>query len=354
MMSRRQLAWLAGVLVVVVAVVVRLRSGGSATENVTPNVAVHVDTVRTGTLRHTVAAYGVVEPSPALDGKPSAGAFISPLVSGVVSRVDVVEGSRVAEGTVVIRLDDRMAQAALLRARSAAAAADSAFRRQEALVASDGTSRKAYLDAQAARDAALADLHDAETGIAYVNLAAPLTGTVVSLDAKVGQPVDASTRLAQVVDLDRLVVTAGVPARQIDGVEVGQTALLGAGDSIPRGTVKVVGRDVAPADGTIRVQVAVPSGSGLMPGQFTEVHVVAGEHADVLVVPEESVITRTGEGTWIVAVDGDHVVHVPVTVGYRDRGLAEISGEGVQAGMVIVTQEAYGLPADTQVRVVGG
>lgn len=354
MIGRRQLAGLAALVLVAVLVVVWLRRGGPAEEEVTPNVAVHVDTIRSATLRRTVTAYGSVEPSPALDGKPAAGAMISPFVDGVVSRIDAVEGRRVAEGTVLIRLDDRVARAALDRARSGAETADSAFQRQEALAKSNSTSQKAYLDAKAARDAAGADLADAETGLAYVNLAAPLSGTVLHVDARVGQHVDATTTLAQVVDLDRLVVTAGVPAREIDGVEVGQRALLGVGDSVPEGTVKIVGKGVDPTDGTSRVQVAVPPGSGLMPGEFTEIHIIAGEHADVLVVPEESVITRAPEGTWIVAVQGDRAVHVPVTVGFRDRGLAEVSGEGVTAGMVIVTDEAYGLPADTQIRVVGG
>ena len=354
MISRRQAAGLLAVVLVAVVVFAWLRRGGGAEEEVTPNVAVHVDTVRTATLRRTVTAYGTVEPSPSVDGKPAAGAMITPFVDGVVSQVSAVEGRRVAKGTVLFRLDDRMARAALERAGSSADAAEKAFQRQEALLESNSTSQKAYLDAKAARDAAQADLSDAQTGLAYVNITAPLSGTVLHLNARVGQHVDATTQLAQVVDLDRLVVTAGVPAREIAGVAVGQPVLLGVGDSVPEGTVKILGRDVDPTDGTYRVQVSVPSGAGFMPGQFAEIHIVAGEHPNVLAVPEESVITRAEEGTWIVAVDGDRAVHVPVTVGFRDRGLAEVSGEGVAAGMRIVTTEAYGLPADTKIQVVGG
>jgi membrane fusion protein (multidrug efflux system) len=353
MIPRRQLLTLLAIVVVALLVIVWLRGGGGEEEEVTPNVAVHVDSIRRATLRHTVAAYGTVEPSPALDGKPAAGAVITPFVDGVVSEVDAVEGTQVREGAVLVRLDNRMAQAELERARSAADVAQQAFQRQETLVKSNGTSQKAYLDAKAARDAARADLADAETGLAYVNITAPLSGTVLRMDAKVGQHVDASTQLAEVVDLSRLVVTAGVPAREIGGVTVGQRVLLGVGDSVPEGTVRILGKDIDPADGTYRVQVSVPRGSGFKPGQFTEVHIVAGEHPNVLVVPEESVITRPDEGTWIVVVEGDKAVHHPVTVGLRDRGLAEISGEGITEGMRVVTKEAYGLPDDTRIRVVG-
>lgn len=354
MIDRRAVVGLALAALAVVVVTMWLRGGRPGEEEVTPNVVVHVDTVRSATLRRTVTAYGTVEPSPAVGGRPAAGAVITPFTDGVVAEVDAVEGRRVAAGTVLVRLDDRMARAALARARAMAEAADSAFRRQEMLIESNGTSQRAYLEAKAVREAALADVADAETGLAYMNIAAPLAGTVLHVDASVGQHVDASTRLARVVDLGRLVVTAGVPAREIGGIEVGQTVFVGEGDAGPRGTVEILGKSVDPSDGTYRVQVSVPPGASLLPGQFTEIHIVADEHSDVLVVPEESVITRPDEGTWLVAVEGDRAIHVPVTVGFRDRGLAEVSGDGVAAGMVIVTAEAYGLPTETQIRVAGG
>jgi multidrug efflux system membrane fusion protein len=354
MIQRRQLLGLAAVVVLAASVIVWLRRGGGEEEEITPNVAVHVDSIRRGTVRRTVTAYGTVEAAPALDGKPAGGALVTPFVDGVVAEVAALEGRRVTKGTVLVRLDARMAQAAEEKARAAAEVAEKAFQRQEVLTASNSTSEKAYLEAKAARDATRADLAAAETGLAYVNITAPLTGTVLHLRATVGQRVDASTMLAQVVDLDRLVVTVGVPAREIEGVALGQRALLGVGDSVPEGTVQILGRDVDPNTGTYRVQISVPRGAGLMPGQFVETHIVAAEHRDVLVVPEESVITRPDEGTWIVVVKGDRAVHQPVTVGFRDRGLAEVAGEGLEQGLPIVTHEAYGLPTDTKVRVVGG
>jgi RND family efflux transporter MFP subunit len=354
MMSRRQTLALLVLAAVVVVVILRLRGGGGEEGEVTPYVAVHVDQIRRATLRSTVTAYGTVEPEPALGGRPAAGALITPFVDGVVASVEVVEGRRVAKGSVLVRLDSRMAQASVDRALAQAEVTERAFQRQETLLASDGTSERAYQDAKAQRDVARAELTAAETELAYLNITAPLTGTVLHIGAVVGEHVDGSTVLAQVVDLDRLVVTAGVPAREIGGVAVGQRVLLGPGDSGPEGTVLVLGRDVDPVTGTYRVQASVPPGAGFMPGQFTEIRIVAGEHPDVLVVPEESVIARPDEGTWIVVVEGEQALRRPVTAGLRDRGLVEVSGEGLEEGMRIVTAEAYGLPEETRVRVVGG
>jgi len=355
MMSRRTiLGVLVLVVLVAVVVVLRLGIGGGGEEEITPSVAVHVTRIERADLSRTVTAYGTVDPEPALDGRAAGGAVITPFVEGVVTGIEVVEGRRVREGEVLVRLDSRMAQAALERARARADVAAEAFQRQEKLLATDGTSQKAYLEARAERDGARADLAAAETELAYVNITAPLSGTVLHIGTVVGEHVSAGTVLAQVVDLDRLVVTAAVPAGEITGVEVGQRVLLGPGDAVAEGTLRVVGKDVDPTTGTYRVQASIPAGSGFMPGEFTEIRIVAEEHPEVLVVPEESVVTRPEEGTWIMVVEGDRATRLPVTVGLRDGGLVEVSGEGVQEGLQIVTEEAYGLPEEINVRLVEG
>jgi len=355
MMSRRTVLGALGVVVLVgVVAILRLGRGGEGEEEITPSVAVHVAQVQRVDLRRTVTAYGTVEPEPALDGKPAGGAVITPYVEGVVTGIDVVEGRPVSEGDVLIRLDRRMAQAALERAQSRATLAEETFQRQERLLATDGTSQKAYLEGKAERDAAAADLSAAETALAYMNITAPLPGTVLHLGTAVGEHVAPGAVLAQVVDLNRLVVTAGVPAGEIAGVEEGQPVLLGSGEPAPEGTVRVVGKNVDSVTGTYRVQASIPAGSGLMPGEFTEIHIVAEEHPGVLAVPVESVVTRPEEGTWIMVVEGDRAIRLPVTVGLRDSGLVEVSGEGVREGLRVVTQEAYGLPEEMDVRLVEG
>jgi multidrug efflux pump subunit AcrA (membrane-fusion protein) len=160
------------------------------------------------------------------------------------------------------------------------------------------------------------------------------------------------TVLAQVVDLKRLVVAAGVPAREIEGVAVGQPVRLGTGEDAPEGEVVAVGKDVDPTTGTYRVLASVPADAGFMPGQFTEIHIDAEERADVLVVPEVSVVTRGEEGSWIMVVRDGQATRLPVMPGLADQGLVEISGDGVEPGMTVVTVEAYSLPEETRVRVV--
>ncbi len=352
-MSRSRMVGFGLVVVIIIVVVFRLVGSGAGDGEVTTDVAVHVGEVGRATLHRYVTAYGTVEPRPALDGEPAAGATITPFTDGVVSAVEAVEGRRVEKGTVLFRLDSRLAEVAVRRAREQVRFADSAYQRQEELLASDGTSRRAYQEARLQRDQARSDLATAETQLSYLRITAPLAGTVLRVNADVGRHVDTGTVLAQVVDLDRLVVTAGVPAREMEGVAVGQPVLIGSGENAPVGEVLVAGRDIDPADGTVRVQVSVPSGSGLAPGQFIDVRIVADEHPDVLVVPAASVV-RERDRSWIVVVDGDRAVRTPITVGLREGDRVEVSGEGVGAGTRIVTTEAYSLPEETRIHVLDG
>jgi membrane fusion protein (multidrug efflux system) len=352
-MERRRAAVGLAAAAVIVIVLVLLRGSGPDEEEFATDVAVHVGTVGRATLHRYVTAYGYVEPEPAGGGNPPGGAVLSPIVGGVLAEVNCVEGSRVRKGSVLFRLDSRMAEVEVQKAQQNVDFAERAFERQKELIATNGTSQRAYQEAQQQLEAARSDLSAAETALAYLGITAPLTGTVVRLNATVGQFVDPSSVLAEVVDLDRLVVAAGVPAAEAAGLTVGLPVFLGPDSTSPRGRLLIVGRDIDPRTGTYRVQASIPSGAEFTPGQFTDIRIVAEEHSQVLVVPEVSVVTRPDEGSWIMVVQGDSAFRRPVSVGLKDAGLVEVTGEGVQEGTTVVTEDAYSLPEVTKIRIVG-
>lgn len=352
-MSRRTIV-VAGVLVVVVGLVVlrALRGGGHGEEEIVTDVAVHVDTIARATLHRYVTAYGYVRPAPGRGPHPAGGTIITPVVAGVLREIDCVEGGSVKAGTVLFRLDSRLAQVALTKAQQELEFAQKAFDRQAQLLSADGTSQRAYEEAQQRLQAARTGVASARAELAYHNISAPMSGTVTRVNVAVGQSVDPGTELAEVVDMKRLVVAAQVPSREAAGLEVGQAVLIGP-DSMPvEGTLIVLSSGLDPATGTYPVQASLPAGAGFTPGEFTSIRIVAEEHPDVLVVPEVSLATRAGEGSWIMVVEGDRAVRRPVVVGLRDRGLVEVSGEGLTTGMRIVTDDAYSLPEETKIHIV--
>ncbi len=325
---------------------------GGAEETVT-EVAVHVDRISRATLHRSVSAYGYVEPAPSGKGRPAAGATVSPIAGGVLETIGCAEGQQVSKGAVLFSLESRAATVAVEKARKELEFAEQTAGRQQELLQHDGTSRRAAQEAEQRLETARADLAAAETELAYRTITAPLSGTLMRLDAAIGRYVDPSTVLAQVVDLDRLVVSTAVPVNEAAGVSAGQAAFIGPDAGAAQGAVTLVGRDADPRTGTRLVQVSLPPGSGRLPGQFTEVRIVTEEHPEVLVIPEAGLVSRPDEGTWVMVVEGERAVRKPVSEGLHDRGLVEVSGEGIAEGVTIVTEDAYSLPPETRIRIIG-
>lgn len=347
---RRQ-HWLTGALVAGAGLALAC-SHPEGEEEVVTDVAVHTAVITHTAVRRYVTAYGYVEPAPAGGGTRAGGAVLSPLSSGVLAEIRAVEGQRVAAGDVLFRLDTRLAEVAVQKGVQDVDFAEKAFARQQQLLRSDGTSQRLVQEAAQGLAEARSALAAARTALAYLEVTAPLAGTVVDLDARVGQAVDATTVLGKIVDLLRLVVTARVPVGDASGMAAGQRVLLGDDSAAARGAVTFVGREVDPRTGTCRVQATIPTGTGLRPGQFIEMHILVEERRGVLAVPEEAVVTRAGQGSWISVVEGDQAVRRAVSIGLRDGPLVEISGDSVAAGMRLVTIEAYGLPERTRIHVV--
>jgi membrane fusion protein, multidrug efflux system len=304
------------------------------------DVAVHVGKVTRTTLRAYVTAYGVVEPEPAGE-KPAASASVAPSVSGVVVAVNCVEGQHVAKGEVLFRLDSRAADVAV-------DFAEKTVDREERLMQIEGTSAKALQNAQQELDAARVQQ-------SLLRVQSPLTGTVMRVGVKPGEAVDLTTVMAELVDLDRLVVSGNVPSAELAALRVGQTVevLADASASPVTGSLVFISPQVDRRTGTAEVRASLPSGSSLRPGQFVSFRIISAEHADSLAVPVESVVKDADGATVIAIVAAGTATQTPVKTGLRDGGLIEVEADGLQADMTVVTEGAYGLPRETKVQVLG-
>ena len=315
--------------------------GAEEEQKVVTEVAVQVAKVTRATLRAHVEAYGAVEPEPAGGGQPAGAARLAAPVAGVVMAVPAKEGERVEAGAVIVKLDDRLALSSL-------ALAEQQFERHKKLRTVEGTSEKVFQEASQQLAAARAQL-------ALVHLTTPLAGVVARINVQPGQAVDMNTIVAEVVDLSRLVVTAGIPASEASALKVGQVAEIFTENNdkpVATGNVSFVSPSLDAKTGTALVRVTVPRDAGLRPGQFARVRIVSDERAGRLAVPIESVITDVEGHSVIALVEGDKATQKSVKAGLRDGGLVEVEVEGLKEGDTVVTVGAYGLPKETKVRVL--
>ena len=317
-------------------------------------VAVRLGQITRATLRQYVTAYGVIEPEP--PGMSTGGsARITPASAGVIVSVACAEGQRVGKGTVLFQLDSRQADAAVRRARGAVALAEATFERQTKLLEVEGTSQKALLESEQALTSARSELDATETQQGLLRVEAPLAGTIARINVRLGESVDTTTTLAELVDRTRLVVSASVPSSEVAAIRVGQVAEV-ALDGAPAPLAAVVGFVSPQVDvktGTAVVRATLSAAGDLRPGQLVSLRIVSAEHRDSLAVPVESVVKDSEGVTVIAVVRADRALQRPVKAGLRDGNLIEIEGEGVEAGLQVVTEGAYGLPKETKIRALG-
>jgi len=336
--------------------------GDSTLADPASEVSVTVAPVVRTTLHRYVTGWGKVDPESATAGRPPANAAIAAPVAGLVTAIQCSEGERVRQGATLFRLDSRIADVAVERAQQAVRFAESLVQRQEQLGPGQATSQKAYQDAKQQLTAAQSELNTAEVQRRLLDVKAPIDGTVMRINAKLGDAVDPSKVLADLIDLSRLVATAAVRSVDARDVKRGQRVDLspGAAPGVASpstgapitATIEYIASQVDSATDTVLVRGRVPVTSGLRPGQFVNVSIAVDERPNRLAVPVESVV-QGADGPEVALVQGDTAVRTRVTTGLREGGLVEVEGAGIREGISVVVQGAYGLPSRTKVKISG-
>jgi membrane fusion protein (multidrug efflux system) len=327
---------------------------------VVTDVPVKVGKIQQATLHGYVYAYGTVAlQMPGLE-TPPARVEITSSNAGIITEVHCQQGGQVNKGDVLFHLDSREADLVIEKARQTMEFTKKEFERQEKLQKIQGTSDKQYEQAFELYQTALQELAIAEVARKLLDIQAPISGTIVRIDAVIGQTVNPSQLLAELQDLNRLVVSAKIPCRQIGLLKVGQKAEILVDNSSESNTgkqlfctVSYIDSQVDPLTGTRIIHASIPEKSGLFPGQFVSCRIIYEVHENCLAVPVESVVTTPEGKACIAVVSGDRAARREIHLLLREDGLQEIQGQGLAEGMEIVTEGAYGLPDETKVRIIG-
>lgn len=238
---RRWPKWPAGILFVVLVAT----SGWWYFENAN-KAAVPLNTVEVtrGDIQQLVSATGVLEPSNYVD--------VGAQVSGQVDIIHVRVGQAVAEGQLLVEIDPTvyMAKVDATRAqlknqqaqiddrKAQLKLAGIQFQRQQNLFGEDATTREALQMAEASLASAKAQLamleaqieqtsstlRAEEANLSYARIYAPMNGTVVSIEAREGQTLNASQTaplLMRIADLATMRVRAQVSEADISKLEPG-------------------------------------------------------------------------------------------------------------------------------------
>lgn len=202
--------------------------------------------------------------------------------------------------------------------------------------------------------AARAQIAVLQATLNQVRLVAPFDATVVAINSKVKDVVNANTNAISLANLNPLEVQVNVSEVDVNRIKPGQTVNITL-DAVPgqtfTGQVTAVAYVGTSSQGVVNfpVTIAVPDPDpALKPGMTAAVAIVIERRADVLLVPNRAIRVTNGQRTVTVMFEGQQIP-VPVSVGLSNETLSEITEGQLREGDAVVLNQTT-----TTARTTGG
>jgi cobalt-zinc-cadmium efflux system membrane fusion protein len=315
----------------------------------------------------TRAAVGGVSAYAEIDYDHTRLAHVTPLVGGVVRQVNVVVGSEVRAGEVLLELvssevasakhdylatvlerdlreKDLARERRLFEQQIAAERelqeAEAAHARAEAAAASAaqnllnlGLDREQLAEIERTRDTA-----------ARYELRAPFAGEIIQLHAVTGEAAAAGESLLQVADLSQVWLELSVPESALPLLRRGQ-AVTASFDALPGVTVSGildwVGSGLDPRTRLLQARAVIANPDGfLKAGLFGEATILAGTTSEVMAVPVDAVQSLDGHQFVFVQEESDLFQLRRVDLGLRLDDQVAVSAGLAPDDPVVVTGSA--------------
>ncbi|NQD37931.1 efflux RND transporter periplasmic adaptor subunit [Permianibacter sp. IMCC34836] len=282
--------------------------------------------------------------------------LISPRIPALVQKRHAKLGDAVKAGQPLVTLTS----IELAEAQGALLVADREWQRVKAL-GSEAVSGRRYLEAQVARDQALAKgrafgMHEnaidallaGKSGHANgeLTLLAPHAGRLTSDDFLIGERAEPGRTLFTLVNEAQVWIVAQLPPSSAERIAVGASVRVVAHDKIELlGKVIQLSHRAEEGTRTMPVRIEVRNDKDqLHPGEFAEVWIATQGSSEQLAVPKEALVQLGGQMVLFKANGPGDFDAVPVKTG-AGRGDRVILENGVKAGDVVVVKGAYALKA---------
>lgn len=349
--SRRSVRWVAAVLIVGLVAVVALvgarlhaRLEPVDASPVSP-LAVQTRVLQPQTFVHSIHVSGSVEAERRV--------ALSAQLAATVTEVPLREGAQVAEGAVLVRLDDAEQREEVARLAAAAdrVEADLTFWQEQLatdrrLLESKTISRRAFDETrrqvaslEAAQHEARQALQSARIRLQYAVVCAPFDGFVQRVHVLPGELVQPGTPMLEVLAAEPLKVVVPVAESDLNQLQPDQTAQvqIPAVDGAWAAKVDRIYPGLEAGTRSATLELFLPRGLGAVrPGMAADVDLVLTREENALVVPRQAVRERQGKTGAYVLHEGEAQWRA-VQTGAAQDGRVQILA-GLQGGdEVIVT-----------------
>jgi len=302
-------------------------------------------------------------------------AVVSPFIESSINEVFVNVGDRVEKKDVLVCLTSPeigMLRAEYDKAKAELTIKKQNYERQQKLFIEKIVPSKSFQEAEL--EYQLAEVHNNYTVTKLLSLGisneeietpptghsnvvgstfhviAPISGVVTARAASLGQKVDSSSQLFEIIDIESVWLEADIFEKDLTKIRQGQTVkvkVTSYPDEIFTGEIFYIGSTLTPETKTIKVLVEIDNkAEKLKPGMFAETHIVVGQIQNALVIPKSAVLEDENLKVVFAAEENGYHRHV-VKTGIESFGFIEIVS-GLTPGSTVVTKGNYQLKSQSK------
>jgi len=239
---------------------------------------------------------------------PDAASNVSFLVSGKIIQVGPREGEHVKKGQLLATIDPteyalsaKTAAAQLEQARIGHERAEDEYRRMKMLYDSKSLApndfqkfKAAHESAKQQLDQAVANIQIVEKHLSDATLYAPITGYISKRSVELGEMVTSGRPVFEIVRLDPVEISVGVPETDVHLVKIGQSAEIKVpalpGESF-KGTVRVINVSADSSTRTYMTRIAVENPKHILRiGMVAEASIRGDQILNITTLPGEAVV----------------------------------------------------------------
>lgn len=261
---------------------------------------------------------------------------------GTIEWVGIKAGDEVNKGQRVIELSNPSASAALAAAEAEVLSAKESLERLDAGLAPQTTEnqlRQQQMRVQQSESA----MRKREAEKNSLTIRSPISGVLVSTNAKTGDSVSPSTDCFVVADYGAMQMVIPVDELDILSIQAGQAASVVL-EALPNERFDAEVTEIS-LEGTVKdgianfdVTLTLSEPSGVYAGMTARAQIVLAEKHDVLCVPAEAVHTQPDRRTVVVLQDGERATK-EVQIGLTNGVITEIVAGLKEGDTVLISDD---------------
>lgn len=277
---------------------------------------------------------------------------IRPEVTGRIVQLNIMEGTRVQKGSLLVKLFDQDLQAQLKKLQVQLDISNRTVERQRDLLAINGISQQDFDLSALAVDNLKADIQSTQIAISKTEIRAPYDGKLGLRNVSFGAYVSPTDILTSIRQVDQLKLEFSVPEKYAKDIGVGYVIKfrVDGGEKDHQATVIATEGNVDQVTRTLKIRAIVKENHAeLVPGIFAKVNLQLGRQANALMVPSQAVIPLA-RSKQIILFRKDSAQFLTIVTGIRDSVFVQVV-KGLKIGDTVVTTGLMSIRPKTKIKI---